>query len=75
MEVISKGQYASGPVDLFTQTVNTSTGTALPNLGVSTGIQTTVEKPSLESSWDLNPMLRHTQLTNSNSKFTTFGGV
>ena len=75
MEVISKGQYASGPVDLYTQTVNTSTGTALPNLGASTGIQTTVEKPSLESSWDLNPMLRHTQLTNSNSKFTTFGGV
>ena len=49
MEVISKGQYASGPVDLYTQTVNTSTGTALPNLGASTGIQTTVEKPSLES--------------------------
>ena len=75
MGIIDRNQYHSGPVDYYTQTVDMSAGSALPNLGASTGIQTTVEKPSLESSWDLNPMLRHTQLTNSNSKFTTFGGV
>ena len=75
MGIIHRNQYHSGPVDYYTQTVDMSAGTSLPNLGASTGIQTTVAKPSLGGSWDLDPMLRQNQLTTPNSKFTTFGGV